>query len=159
MEQSRGSGGEPPKKLARREGGGGGSGGGAAQPSSGALAATLHANDLQTMQALLLEGVDLEDVKFRPVGGGKNAAYVPAEACVAVANDIFSFDHWACEIKEVKIVHCTKCVCVRVAARSCVLGALFSSFFPHSSPLPRPLCFAEKTTARSGLARTSAPCA
>ena len=28
------------------------------------------------------EGVDLEDIKFRPVGGGKNAAYVPAEAAV-----------------------------------------------------------------------------
>jgi DNA repair and recombination protein RAD52 len=52
--------------------------------------------------------VDLDDIKFRPVGGGKNAAYVPAEACVGMANEIFTFSRWACEIKEVKLVHCTR---------------------------------------------------
>jgi DNA repair and recombination protein RAD52 len=26
----------------------------------------------------------------------------------AVANDIFSFDRWSCELKEIKLVHCTK---------------------------------------------------
>ncbi len=44
--------------------------------------AALGRAELECMQAALNEGIDLEDVKFRPVGGGKNAAYVPAEAAV-----------------------------------------------------------------------------
>ena len=38
--------------------------------------------EVESMQLALSEGIDLEDIKFRPVGGGKNAAYVPAEAAV-----------------------------------------------------------------------------
>ena len=38
--------------------------------------------DVELMQEALGLGVDLEDIKFRPVGGGKNAAYVPADAAV-----------------------------------------------------------------------------
>lgn len=39
-------------------------------------------SSLAGIQAQLSEGIDLDDIKFRPVGGGKNAAYVPAEAAV-----------------------------------------------------------------------------
>ena len=109
--------------------------------SSSASSSHFSAAALQHIQAQLSEGIDLDDIKFRPVGGGKNAAYVPAEAavcvalaadcaaaprtlcyapppsrcasplhkhCRAVANEIFSFNAWACEVKECKIVHLTK---------------------------------------------------
>ncbi len=46
------------------------------------MAPSMARADIEAMQEALAEGVDLEDIKFRPVGGGKNAAYVPAEAAV-----------------------------------------------------------------------------
>jgi hypothetical protein len=80
----------PPRKVARTDG-------------------ALGGHSLAHVQSLLGEGIDLEvrsclpprlvldslahpissshhpqDVRFRPVGGGKNAAYVPAEAAVCV---------------------------------------------------------------------------
>ena len=51
-------------------------------------APTIVRAELEAMQTALSEGIDLEDIKFRPVGGGKNAAYVPAEAAVCVCGSV-----------------------------------------------------------------------
>ncbi len=56
----------------------------AARPAPDRAAPTMVRAELEAMQTALSEGIDLEDIKFRPVGGGKNAAYVPAEAAVCV---------------------------------------------------------------------------
>lgn len=43
------------------------------------------------------------DVKRRPVGGGKQAAYIPGDRVLAIANESFGFDRWSCEIKKLEV--------------------------------------------------------
>lgn len=82
--------------------------------------------DAAAVAKKLAEPVEYAEVKFRPVGGGKSAAYLAADRVVhseleaveptcglplwrlapiptparAVANEIFGFNKWACEISE-----------------------------------------------------------
>ena len=49
---------------------------------------------LAALASRLREPVDLSSVSLRVVGGGKQAAYLPGEKAVSMANDIFGFASW-----------------------------------------------------------------
>ena len=47
--------------------------------------------------------VDYSDAKFRPVGGGKVAAYLPSEEIIGRANGVLGNFNWSCEVKKLEV--------------------------------------------------------
>ena len=42
-------------------------------------------------------------LRSRPVGGGKQAFYIPSDVILEIANTSFGFDRWSCEIKRLEV--------------------------------------------------------
>jgi hypothetical protein len=66
-----------------------------------AVAAGLARRD--AIAARLNEPPDMEGVRFRTIGGGKQAAYLPGDRLLQLANNAFGFDRWSCEIKRLEV--------------------------------------------------------
>jgi DNA recombination protein Rad52 len=69
---------------------------------------TLTASEVSAIAARLSASIDPSLMKLRTVGGGKQAAYLPADEIFGVANESFGFHRWACNIKDLKLMHATR---------------------------------------------------
>ena len=69
---------------------------------------SLTAGEISSIAARLSAAIDPSLMKLRTVGGGKQAAYLPADEIFGVANESFGFHRWACDIKELKLMHATR---------------------------------------------------
>jgi len=67
---------------------------------------TLAHPELVAIAERLAEPVDMERVKTRVVGGGKSATYLPGEAVVDTANQVFGFSNWSDEIRKMAVDYC-----------------------------------------------------
>ena len=54
---------------------------------------------MQTVGSLLRTAVHPLDLRYRPVPGGRQVAYVANDIIISKANEIFGFNGWRCEIK------------------------------------------------------------
>ena len=59
--------------------------------------------ELNSISEKLNSDPDLADIKRRPVGGGKQAAYIPGDKVISIANDTFGFHRWSSEIRKIEV--------------------------------------------------------
>jgi DNA recombination protein Rad52 len=83
-------------------------GGASSSSEYGIGGVSLTAGEISSIAARLSAAIDPSLMKLRTVGGGKQAAYLPADEIFGVANESFGFHRWACDIKELKLMHATR---------------------------------------------------
>ena len=83
-------------------------GGASSSSEYGVGGISLTATEVSAIAARLSASIDPSLMKLRTVGGGKQAAYLPADEIFGVANESFGFHRWACNIKDLKLMHATR---------------------------------------------------
>lgn len=61
------------------------------------------AQEIATLQSRLEKQLGPEYISSRPGAGGQKVHYVAAEKCIQLANEIFGFNGWSSQIKEVQV--------------------------------------------------------